>query len=88
MALIAEASELLEHFLWMTEEQSRKIKNGKLKEVADEIGDVLIYLMRIADQLRIDPLDAARQKLLVNARKYPVNKARGNATKCTEFPRT
>jgi dCTP diphosphatase len=85
MALIAEASELLEHFLWLTEEQSRKIEGLKLEEVEEEIGDVLIYLVRIADQLGIDPLVAARHKLRVNACKYPVKKAWGNATKYTDF---
>jgi len=85
MALVAEASELLEHFLWLTEKQSRMIVDRKLSDVAEEIGDVLIYLIRIADQLGIDPIDAARGKLVVNARKYPVEKARGNAKKYTEF---
>ena len=85
MALIAESAELLEHFLWLTEKQSRQLDSKKLGKVAEEIGDVLIYLIRIADQLGIDPLSAAQKKVLVNAQKYPVRHAQGNAKKYTEF---
>jgi NTP pyrophosphatase (non-canonical NTP hydrolase) len=81
MALTVEAAELMEIFQWLTEEQSRAPDPEAAAAASEEIGDVLIYLVRIADQLGIDPLDAARRKLAANARKYPVDKARGNARK-------
>ena len=85
MALAAEAGELLEIFQWLTEEQSRAL-DAKSRAAADEeIADVLIYLVRLADRLGVDPLEAARRKLAENARKYPVDKARGNARKYDEL---
>jgi len=85
MALVVEATELLEHFQWLTEEQSRDLDQQTLDNVKQEIGDTLIYLVRLADQLHIDPLLAAEQKLRINAEKYPVEKAKGSAKKYTEF---
>lgn len=84
MALAVEAAELLEHFQWLTPEQSAVIPAKRKKAVADEIADVLIYITRLADALGIDPIAAARRKLVINARKYPVTLARGNAVK---YPR-
>lgn len=80
-ALIVEAAELLEHFQWLTPEQSSRLHGNALAEVTQEIGDVLIYLTRLADVLGIDPLQAARDKLKLNAVKYPVHKAKGKAAK-------
>ena len=71
MALSVEVAELLEHFQWLTEEESRKINGHKLDEVKDEVADVLLYLLQICNQLHIDPVDAAQKKLLKNAVKYP-----------------
>ena len=85
MALAVEAAELLEHFQWLTEEQSRKLDPGTLAAVRTEIADVLLYLIRLADQLEIDPAAAAQGKLEENARKYPVEKSRGNRKKYTEL---
>lgn len=70
-ALIVEAAELLEHFQWLTQEQSRNLPPATKAEVALEIADVLIYLTRLADQLGIDMLAAASEKMGLNARKYP-----------------
>lgn len=70
-ALIVEAAELLEHFQWLTQEQSRCLPPATKAEVALEIADVLIYLTRLADQLGIDMLAAASEKMGLNARKYP-----------------
>lgn len=70
-ALIVEAAELLEHFQWLTQEQSRNLAPATKAEVAYEIADVLIYLTRLADQLGIDMLAAASEKMGLNARKYP-----------------
>jgi dCTP diphosphatase len=81
MALAAEAGELLEHFQWLTEAESGALPAAARDEVALEIADVLLFLVRLADRLGIDPLEAAARKLELNARKYPVDKARGRATK-------
>lgn len=71
MALIKEAAEIVEHFQWATAEESRQLTPQQKAAVADEIADVLMYLVRLADVLAIDPLDAARQKIIKNAVKYP-----------------
>jgi len=80
-ALAVEAAELLEHFQWLTPEESARLPRATRAEVADELADVLLYLIRLADVLDIDLVPAARRKLRVNARKYPVAKARGRSTK-------
>jgi dCTP diphosphatase len=84
MALSVEAAELLEPFQWLTAEQSRQLSAEQHEAVRQEVADVLIYLTRLADVLGIDLLDAAADKLAINARKYPVDKARGNATKYSD----
>jgi NTP pyrophosphatase (non-canonical NTP hydrolase) len=81
MALVAEAGELVEHFQWLTPEQADALAPETLAEVEHEIADVLIFLVELADRLKIDPLAAAERKLTLNAQKYPVEKARGKATK-------
>ena len=86
MALIVEAAELLEPFQWMTAEQSQKLSPAQHEAVRQEIADVLIYLTRLADVLQIDLLQAAADKLEINAGKYPVDKAHGNALKYSDFP--
>ena len=85
MALSVEAAELLEHFQWLTEEQSISLESDDLTAVAEEIADIQIYLTRLADQLGVDIEDAVTKKLTVNAEKYPVAKAHGNALKSTKF---
>ena len=85
MALSVEAAELLERFQWLTPAQSARLDSRRKREVADEIADVLLYLTRLADVLDIDPMRAARRKIGVNARKYPVRRAKGNARKYSEL---
>lgn len=85
VSLSIEAAEVLEHFQWLTEEQSGQLNQAQRAEVAHEIADVLLYLLQLSDKLGIDPLVAAREKLALNAEKYPVDKARGNSRKYTEF---
>jgi len=82
-----EASEITEHFQWLTEEQSNELPANKLNEVATELADTLLYLIRLADKLDIDLLTAAHNKIDLNEQKYPVNKSKGNAKKYTEFDR-
>ena len=85
MALSAEAGELLEIFQWLTEEQSRRPGPDAHAAASDEVADVLLYLIRLADQLGIDPIAAANRKIVANAEKYPVDKARGTSKKYTEL---
>jgi dCTP diphosphatase len=81
MALAGEVGELTEHFQWLTPEQSERLATETLAEVELEIADVLLFLVRLADRLGIDPVRAAGRKLELNAEKYPVEKSRGKATK-------
>jgi NTP pyrophosphatase (non-canonical NTP hydrolase) len=85
MALAGEAGEMLEIFQWLTEAQSRALDARAQAAARDEVADILLYLVRLADQLGIDPLAEARRKLLDNEKKYPADKARGNARKYTEL---
>ncbi|KAA3622414.1 MAG: nucleotide pyrophosphohydrolase [Proteobacteria bacterium] len=70
MAMIVEAAELVEHFQWLSAEQSEKPDSETRAGVAEELADVLIYLVRIADELGIDLAASAFNKLEKNARKY------------------
>jgi NTP pyrophosphatase (non-canonical NTP hydrolase) len=81
MALTVEAAELQEKFQWLTEEQSKRLAGEVLDAVKDELADVFLYTLRMAQVLGVDLLAAAEAKMVKNARKYPVDKARGNATK-------
>jgi len=80
-ALIVEAAELLEHFQWLTQSQSLNLDDDTREQVSQELADVLIYLVRLADRLEIDLLAAADRKIAINAAKYPVDRARGSARK-------
>ena len=84
-ALTVEASELLEHFQWLTEDQSRNLTAEAKAKVAAEAADVLLYLLQLCDKLQIDLVEAARTKLAVNAEKYPVERALGSSKKYTEI---
>ncbi len=81
MALAAEAGELLEHFQWLSEAEAGSLGTTQRNEVAMEMADILMFLLRLADKLQVDLLKAAEDKLELNRRKYPVEKARGRATK-------
>ena len=85
MALSVEASEIVEHFQWLTEEHSRSLPPEKIAEVREEIGDVMIYLMELAEKLGIDPVEAAWSKLEINKGKYPADLVRGKSSKYTEY---
>ena len=84
-ALVVEAGELLEHFQWMTEEQSRELAPDRRDAVGAEIADVLLYLIQLASALGIDPVAAAQAKLKLNALRYPVDRARGSSRKYDEL---
>jgi NTP pyrophosphatase (non-canonical NTP hydrolase) len=85
MALSVEASELVELFQWLTEEQSATLDENRRVQVAAELADVLWFVVRLSDRLGIDLLEAAEQKLAENARKYPVERVRGQARKYSEY---
>jgi dCTP diphosphatase len=85
MALSVEVAEIVEHFQWLTEEQSRNLPPEKLAQIREEIGDVMIYLTELAEKLGIDPVGAAKAKVEINAKKYPTALVRGKACKYTEY---
>ena len=85
MALTAEAGELLEIFQWLTPEQSLSLDDKKKAELADELADILIYLVRLSTVSGIDLMDAARAKLEKNKQKYPATKVKGDPRKYTEY---
>jgi dCTP diphosphatase len=85
MALSVEAAELLEHFQWLSDAESAALPPEKRVKIREELADVLLYLIRLADKLDIDLATAAADKLSVNAQKYPVQKARGSSKKYTEL---
>ena len=85
MALSVEAAELMEHFQWLEEEESRDLPPEKQAAVRDEMADVLIYLVRRADELGVDLLDAAERKLARNRERYPADQVRGSAKKAGEY---
>ena len=84
MALSVEVAELVEHFQWLTQDQSYTPTPDKLEKIHQEIGDILIYLTRLSDKLGIDPLKAARDKIEINQQKYPAETVRGSARKYNE----
>jgi len=83
-ALSVEAAELLEHFQWLTEDESRQLPPDARAKVREEMADVLNYLVRLADKLDVNLLEAARDKMKLNAEKYPADKVRGSAKKYSE----
>ena len=80
-ALSVESAELLEVFQWMNEADSRNLDAAAKAAASEEIADVLMYLVMLADALDVDPVAAAERKMLANERKYPADKARGTSTK-------
>ncbi len=80
-ALVVEAGELLEHFQWLTEEESRRLDEPRRQAVAAEMADVFIYLLQLANAMDIDLLDAAARKIDRNEERYPVALSRGHNKK-------
>lgn len=85
IALSVEAAELLEHFQWLPDVESAALPTETRGKVREELADVLLYLIRLADKLDIDLAAAAFDKIAVNAKKYPVHKARGTSKKYTDL---
>jgi len=85
MALSVEASELLEHFQWLSEQQSENLAAEKLEQVGFELADVFIFTVRLADRLGVDLSDLVQRKIALNEAKYPVERVYGSARKYTEY---
>ncbi len=85
MAMIVEAAELVEQFQWDTPRESQQLTPEKLEAVSHELADTFVYLLRIAEVLNIDLIEAANQKIDLNAKKYPADKARGSNAKYTAY---
>lgn len=83
MALSVEVAELVEHFQWLSEDQSRNPGKEAMPAIEDEVADVLLYLLQMCNKLGIDPIKAAERKLAKNALKYPVEKTKGKAKRLT-----
>ncbi len=87
MALSVECSELVEVFQWLSHEEASNIKHDpdKMNQISDEIADVTVYLLRLADKLGVDIEKAIDSKMKKNERKYPVEKVHGSAKKYTGY---
>jgi NTP pyrophosphatase (non-canonical NTP hydrolase) len=85
MAMIVEAAELVEQFQWNTPQESQQLSPEKREAVSHELADTFVYLLRIAEVLGIDLIEAANIKIELNAKKYPVEKAKGSNAKYTEY---
>jgi NTP pyrophosphatase (non-canonical NTP hydrolase) len=85
MALAVEAAELMEQFQWLTPDESAVPDDERRQRIEDELADVLVYLVRMADRLDVDLLAAGSRKLEHNARKYPADQVRGQARKYDEY---
>ncbi|NOR56493.1 MAG: nucleotide pyrophosphohydrolase [Sulfurovum sp.] len=84
-AISIEASELLEHFLWISQKGSHKIVQDNKEDIADEMADIFAYLLSLSDITGIDLEDALINKLEKNKQKYPIEKSKGIATKYTKL---
>ena len=84
-ALAVEAAELLEPFQWLDDAAARDLPPETRAAVEQEMADVLLYLVRLADRMGVDLEQAAQAKIALNAVKYPVDKARGSAKKYDEL---
>ncbi len=85
MAMIVEAAELVEQFQWDTPQESQQLTPEKREAVSHELADTFVYLLRIAEVLKIDLIEAVNAKIELNAKKYPVEKARGSNARYTEY---
>jgi NTP pyrophosphatase (non-canonical NTP hydrolase) len=85
IALAIEAAELQELFLWKRNDEIEEVVKVKRERITEEIADIAVYLLELADNLGIDISTAIDSKLQKNALKYPVDKARGSSKKYTEL---
>lgn len=84
-SLVLEAAEVLEHFQWKTDKEITDYLKKHKQEFSHELADALIYILMLADSQGIDLGVAVREKMKLNAKKYPVSKSKGKATKYTKL---
>ena len=85
VALAGEAGELLEHFQWLTEEQSYQRGPDKKQEVAYEMADIFIYLIRLSQRMEIDLIESTLEKMAINEKRYPAEQVKGDARRADEY---
>ena len=85
MALSVEAAELVEIFQWLTEEESGTLTSTQRQQTEHELADIFLYLLRMADRVDVDIVDAAKKKILINEKRYPAEKVRGSSKKYTAY---
>ena len=85
MALSVEVAEIVEIFQWLTQEEGIRLSGDKLQDLTNEIGDVMIYLTALSDKFGIDPIEAAKKKMIINDKKYPVELVKGKSKKYSEY---
>jgi NTP pyrophosphatase (non-canonical NTP hydrolase) len=86
IGLSVEAAELLELFLWTPDDTTSAQQFASIERLKEEIGDVLIYVVNLADRCDLDPIACALEKLETNKAKYPAHKVRGSARKYNDYP--
>jgi len=84
-AISVEAGELLENFLWLNIDQASKLDDKKIGKIKEEVADIFIFTLYLCDVLKIDLLAEAEKKIVLNAEKYSVDKAKGTAKKYSEL---
>ncbi len=85
VALVVEAGELLEHFQWLSECESKNLDKVKVEKIGEEIADVFIYLVLLSEKLGLDIFKVTNRKIDINEEKYPAEKVRGSARKYSEY---
>jgi NTP pyrophosphatase (non-canonical NTP hydrolase) len=84
-SIAIEAAELLQHFQWKNTEESERVGIDQRDQIAEEVADIAIYLLELADNLKIDLRKAIEYKLRLNSKRYPIAKAKGKATKYSQL---
>lgn len=85
LSLVLEAAELMEHFQWKNSEEMKSYVKSHKREIGEELSDIFYWVLLISHDLQIDIKKALENKLLLQEKKYPIGKAKGNHTKYTEF---
>ncbi|BCA80149.1 MAG: nucleotide pyrophosphohydrolase [Desulfuromonadales bacterium] len=85
MSIAIEAGELMEHFQWLTVEQSKSLSPAALQDIGEELADIVIYALSLANTLGLDMADTVLAKMEKNIRKYPSDQVRGKAHKYTYY---
>ena len=85
MSIAIEAAELMEHFQWLTVEQSKSLEADALQDISEELADIVIYSLSMSNFLELDLADTILKKMEKNIRKYPKEQVRGKAHKYTYY---